>query len=70
VEFYDVREGAFILSSHKSLHGACMVQQAEPTRRYVVLTRLDGTKWRDLREYSTSECRKVIQDARAQRPRR
>lgn len=70
MEFYDVREGAFILSSHKSLHGACMVQQQDPTGRCVVLTRLDGTKWRDLREYSTAECRKVIQDTRAKGSRR
>jgi len=70
MEFYDVREGVFILSSHGSLRGACIVQQEAPTGRSVVLTTLDGTKWRDLRGYSTSACRKVIQDTRAKRPRR
>jgi hypothetical protein len=62
VEFYDVREGAAIVSSHKTLHKACVVQQEEPSERRVVLTSLDGTTWRDLREYSAAQCRKVVQD--------
>jgi len=70
VEFYDVREGAAIVSSHKTLHKACEVQQEAPNERRVVLTRLDGTKWYDLREYSAAECRKVVQDAGARRSKR
>lgn len=70
VEFYDVREGLTIFSSHKTLHQACLVQQEAPIRRQVVLTTLDGTKWLDLREYSPAECREVAQGAAAERPRR
>jgi hypothetical protein len=49
VEFYDVRDGAAIVSSHKTLYKARVVQQEEPSERRVVLTSLDGTKWCDLR---------------------
>jgi len=70
VDFYDVREGAAIVSSHKTLHEACVVQQEEPSERRVVLTRLDGTKWYDLREYSAAECRKVVQDVATKHSRR
>jgi hypothetical protein len=67
MEFYDVREAETIFSSHKTLYQACLVQQQAPSERRVVLTRLDGTKWRDLREYSTPECRKAVQDGPAKR---
>ena len=50
MEFYDVRVGAAIVSSHKTLQQACVVQQKAPSDRRVVLTSLDGTKWCDLRE--------------------
>ena len=65
MEFYDVRVGAGIVSSHKTLHKACVVQQEHPSERRVVLTSLDGTRWCDLREYSAAECRKVVQDVSA-----
>ena len=70
MEFYDVRQGAAIVSSHRTLRKACAVQQEEPSERRVVLTHLDGTKWCDLREYSAAECREVNQDAGARRSRR
>jgi hypothetical protein len=69
VEFYDVRVGAGIVSSHKTLRKACVVQQKAPSDRRVVLTSLDGTKWCDLREYSAAECRKVVQDVAAKHSR-
>lgn len=61
MKFYDVREASTIFSSHKTLLQACAVQQERPNDRRVVLTRLDGTKWRDLHRYSTADCRRVIQ---------
>jgi hypothetical protein len=69
MEFYDVRVGAAIVSSHKTLRKACVVQQKAPSDRRVVLTSLDGTKWCDLREYSAAECRKVVQDVYAKHSR-
>lgn len=69
MEFYDVRVGAAIVSSHKTLQQACVVQQKAPSDRRVVLTSLDGTKWCDLREYSAAECRKVVRDAHARHSR-
>ena len=69
MEFYDVRDGAAIVSSHKTLYKARVVQQEEPSERRVVLTSLDGTKWCDLREYSAAECRKVVQDVAAKHSR-
>ena len=65
MEFYDVRVGAGIVSSHKTLRKACVVQQKAPSDRRVVLTSLGGTKWSDLREYSAAECRKIVQDVTA-----
>lgn len=65
MEFYDVRVGAAIISSHKTLRKACLVQQKAPGDRRVVLASLDGTKWYDLREYSAKECREVVQDVEA-----
>jgi hypothetical protein len=61
VEFYDVRVGSTILSSHKTLHQASLVQLGKPTERCVVLTSLNGTKWTDLREFSAAECREAAQ---------
>ncbi len=54
MNFYDVREARTILSSHKTLYQACLVQQEAPNERCVVLTRLAGTKWPDLRKYYDS----------------
>jgi hypothetical protein len=65
MEFYDVRIGAAIVSSHKTLRKSCVVQQKAPSDRRVVLTSLNGTKWCDLREYSAAECREVVQDVTA-----
>lgn len=70
MKFYDVREAATIYSSHKTLLRACLVQQERPDDRRVVLTRLDGTRWRDLHTYPTADCRKVVQEGAAQRPNR
>jgi hypothetical protein len=67
MDFYDVREATTIFSSHKTLYQACLVQQEAPSKRCVVHTRLDGTKWHDLREYSTADCRKIIHDTAAKR---
>jgi hypothetical protein len=69
MEFYDVRIGATIVSSHKTLRKACVVQQKAPSDRRVVLTSLNGTKWCDLREYSATECRKVVQNVGAKHSR-
>jgi|HubBroStandDraft_1064217.scaffolds.fasta_scaffold13045_4 hypothetical protein len=65
MEFCDVRIGRAIVSSHKTLRKACVVQQKATSDRRVVLTSLDGTKWCDLREYSAAECRKAVQDVTA-----
>ena len=67
MQFYDVREATTIISSHKTLYQACLVQQQAPSQRRVVLTSLDGTKWRDLREYSTTECCNAVRDGPAKR---
>lgn len=69
MKFYDVREAMTIFSSHKTLYQACLVQQQAPRERRVVLASLSGTKWRDLRGYSTAECRKVVRDGPARRRR-
>ena len=49
MNFYDVREARTILSSYKILYQACPAQQEAPNERCVALTRLEGTKWHDLR---------------------
>lgn len=69
MEFYDVREGVKIFSSHRTLRQASLVQQKEPGARRVVLTSLNGTKWQDLQEYSTAQCRKAVTDGKARRSR-
>lgn len=70
MKFYDVREATMIFSSHKTLFQACAVQQERPNDRRVVLTRLDGTRWRDLHRYSTADCRRIVQKGARERSRR